>query len=602
MAESGVEAENSDQFSLLEKLGEGSFGKVFKALNVTKAQIVALKIVPVESDSGDVSREIATLKQCHSEHIVRYFDSFQRGAELWIVMEYCEGSSLCDVMEARALCMTEPQIQAALYGTLQGLIYLHSHKKIHRDVKAGNLLLTASGQIKLADFGVSAQLTTSTSRRGTVIGTPYWMAPEVISGPSPETGYDEKADIWSLGITAIELAEGRPPHGSLHPMRAIFLIPTLPPPSLAETHRWSDDLNSFLGRCLERDAAARAGAQQLSEHPFIAAVAANPRARTATLSELATASAEPLARCRREKAKQSDELALLADRRAGFDTLRNHTLREDPSNPLAEGVVGGLLSAEDELDRGIDEAARRMSSGSVSLDHSNDGRGTLAMRHNLPKGYEDEGGEYGGTMLVHPSPRCGDAPTNGGTLVFNGRGANHPSNPFDPPEADAAKAAAKEVPAFLRHIRQASGGAPARHSEASQPSGGAPAEAFLRQIFNGNESAPPPSEGLQPAASGSGGGARARTGGSSAPVPGSPAASTAARPSGGTRAGTREARAQRYDFSQLTIEAIEGELNAISTHFERDMAKLRRQYERREKALKLARDAKLELAAKATPR
>merc|ERR1719446_44358 len=108
-------------------------------------------------------------------------------------MEYCEGSSLCDVMEARALCMTEPQIQAALYGTLQGLIYLHSHKKIHRDVKAGNLLLTASGQIKLADFGVSAQLTTSTSRRGTVIGTPYWMAPEVISGPSPETGYDEKA-------------------------------------------------------------------------------------------------------------------------------------------------------------------------------------------------------------------------------------------------------------------------------------------------------------------------------------------------------------------------------------------------------------------------
>ena len=156
-------------------------------------------------------------------------------------MEYCS-SSLADILEAQGRCFTEVQIGAVLAGTIEGLRYLHGLNQIHRDVKAGNLLLSARGVIKLADFGVSARLGHTLSRRGTVIGTPFWMAPEVISG-GPESGYNSKADVWSLGITAIELAEGRPPNSDMHPMRAIFQIPTQPPPRLQKPDAWSRDFN-----------------------------------------------------------------------------------------------------------------------------------------------------------------------------------------------------------------------------------------------------------------------------------------------------------------------------------------------------------------------
>ena len=217
---------------LLEKLGEGSFGKVFKARNEETAKLAAVKLVPIEQDTGEVEREIATLKHCDSPNIVQYYGSATKEGELWIIMEFCAGSSLCDIMEARGRCLNEEQLAAAIAGTLDGLTYLHGRKHIHRDVKAGNLLLSEAGVIKLADFGVSAQISSTLSKRRTIIGTPFWMAPEVISGgpaDAPDTkGHDAKADVWSLGITAIELTDGRPPNSDLHPMRAIFLIPSRP--------------------------------------------------------------------------------------------------------------------------------------------------------------------------------------------------------------------------------------------------------------------------------------------------------------------------------------------------------------------------------------
>jgi serine/threonine protein kinase len=164
---------------------------VFKARNEETAQLAAVKIVPVEQDTGEVAREIETLRQCESPNIVQYYGSATKDGELWIIMEFCAGSSLCDVMEARGKCLSEGQIAATIAGTLQGLEYLHERGHIHRDVKAGNLLLDSAGVIKLADFGVSAQIGSTLSRRGTVIGTPFWMAPEVISG-GPLAGYDTK--------------------------------------------------------------------------------------------------------------------------------------------------------------------------------------------------------------------------------------------------------------------------------------------------------------------------------------------------------------------------------------------------------------------------
>eukprot|EP00962_Isochrysis_galbana_P041791 scaffold15414_cov114-Isochrysis_galbana.AAC.9 len=166
-----------ESYTLQEKLGEGSFGKVYKALEIPTGRTVAVKIVPIEQDTGEVAREIEMLKTCNSANIVRYYNSFTRGSELWIVMEFCAGSSLGDIMEARSRCLTEVQIAAVLAGTLAGLAYLHDLNKIHRDIKAGNLLLTDKGQVKLADFGVSAQA------RGTPSFLPLLFPSEVRLSP-----------------------------------------------------------------------------------------------------------------------------------------------------------------------------------------------------------------------------------------------------------------------------------------------------------------------------------------------------------------------------------------------------------------------------------
>ena len=238
-----------------------SFGKVFKARNTTTAELAAVKIIPVEQDADEVSREIETLKQCDAPNIVKYFGSVSKDGELWIIMEFCVGSSLSDIMEARGRCLNEAQIAAAVAGTLDGLRYLHARGFIHRDVKAGNLLLSDSGMVKLADFGVSRTLSSTISRCGTIIGTPFWMAPEVIR--DNPTGYDAKADVWSLGITTIELAEGQPPYSNLHPLRAIFLIPSKPPPTFNEPERWSANLVAFVSACLQKEPDVRPTSAEL---------------------------------------------------------------------------------------------------------------------------------------------------------------------------------------------------------------------------------------------------------------------------------------------------------------------------------------------------
>ncbi|KAE9318350.1 Serine/threonine-protein kinase 3 [Phytophthora fragariae] len=259
-----------DVYEVLERIGEGSYGKVYKAVNKLSAEVVALKVVPVESDDraafDELTREIRILERCESPFVVQYCGSFSYESQLWIAMEFCAAGSLADlhVLRERQV-LSEAEIAAVCANVVLGLAHLHSRGLIHRDIKAGNLLLNADGVAKLADFGVSAQLTATVGKRRTVIGTPFWMAPEVIQ----EAQYDCKADLWSLGITALELAEGEPPLAHMHPMRAIFLIPNRAPPELREPHKYSAEFRDFLAACLKKDPQERASAQDLLRHPFI---------------------------------------------------------------------------------------------------------------------------------------------------------------------------------------------------------------------------------------------------------------------------------------------------------------------------------------------
>ena len=205
------------------------------------------------------------MQQCDSPYVVKYYGSYFKGSDLWIVMEYCGGGSVSDIMRLRKKTLKETEIATILRDTLEGLVYLHARRKIHRDIKAGNILLNSEGHAKLADFGVAGQLTDTMAKRNTVIGTPFWMAPEVIQ----EIGYDCQADIWSLGITALEMAEGKPPYGDIHPMRAIFMIPSKPPPTFKRPELWSSQLIDFISKCLVKNPDKRATAAELLKHEFI---------------------------------------------------------------------------------------------------------------------------------------------------------------------------------------------------------------------------------------------------------------------------------------------------------------------------------------------
>ena len=226
-------ADAPDHLELLEQLGKGSYGSVFKARDLSTEQIVAAKRItlPRHDDEGyrAVQAEIRVLEECSHPNVVRYHSSHLGDKFLWIVMEYCSAGSVSDLMKVTGSPLPEPLIRYVCSECLKGIRYLHSLSRIHRDVKCSNILLTARGEVKLADFGVAAQLTSTMSKRNTFVGTPHWMAPEVIQ----ESRYDGKVDVWALGISAIEMAERFPPRWFVvSPPFASFPIPSLPLPSL----------------------------------------------------------------------------------------------------------------------------------------------------------------------------------------------------------------------------------------------------------------------------------------------------------------------------------------------------------------------------------
>ncbi|KTG46188.1 hypothetical protein cypCar_00007762 [Cyprinus carpio] len=260
-----------DDYELIHRIGSGTYGDVFKARSIKTSVIAAIKVVKLDpgDDISSIQHEITMMKDCTHKNIVAYFGSYLRNNKLWICMEFCGGGSLQDIYHVTGP-LKERQIAYVSRETLQGLHHLHEAGKMHRDIKGANILLTERGDVKLADFGVAAEINASVAKRKSFIGTPYWMAPEV-AAVERKGGYNQLCDIWAVGITAIELAELQPPMFDLHPMRALMLMSksSFQPPKLKDKSKWSTEFHNFIKMALTKNPRKRPTAEKLLQHAFV---------------------------------------------------------------------------------------------------------------------------------------------------------------------------------------------------------------------------------------------------------------------------------------------------------------------------------------------
>uniref|UniRef100_A0A8C4X9Q1 non-specific serine/threonine protein kinase n=1 Tax=Erpetoichthys calabaricus TaxID=27687 RepID=A0A8C4X9Q1_ERPCA len=273
-------ADPSEEWDIVETIGKGTYGKVYKVNNRKDGSQAAVKVLdPINDVDEEIEAEYNILQSLPNHpNVVKFYGMFYKadglaGGQLWLVLELCNGGSVTDLIKGllmRGQRLDEAVISYILYGALLGLQHLHNNRIIHRDVKGNNILLTTEGGVKLVDFGVSAQLTSARLRRNTSVGTPFWMAPEVIACEQQyDYSYDARCDVWSLGITAIELGDGDPPLAEIHPVKALFKIPRNPPPTLRHPGNWCRGYSHFIAQCLIKDFEKRPSVTHLLEHPFI---------------------------------------------------------------------------------------------------------------------------------------------------------------------------------------------------------------------------------------------------------------------------------------------------------------------------------------------
>ncbi|NXD67447.1 STK3 kinase, partial [Eolophus roseicapillus] len=315
LSEDSLTKQPEEVFDVLEKLGEGSYGSVFKAIHKESGQVVAIKQVPVESDLKEIIKEISIMQQCDSPYVVKYYGSYFKNTDLWIVMEYCGAGSVSDIIRLRNKTLTEDEIATILKSTLKGLEYLHFMRKIHRDIKAGNILLNTEGHAKLADFGVAGQLTVSTwSSRDTIIsswGPSYWVISVKLLEWNKYIQLEQKREVRSLAFSKCAFSNLQ----SLH--LAIFMIPTNPPPTFRKPELWSDEFTDFVKKCLVKNPEQRATATQLLQHTFIKN--AKP---VSILRDLITEAMEIKAKRHEEQQRELEE----EEENSDEDELDSHTM------------------------------------------------------------------------------------------------------------------------------------------------------------------------------------------------------------------------------------------------------------------------------------
>ncbi|XP_056903936.1 STE20-like serine/threonine-protein kinase isoform X2 [Takifugu flavidus] len=346
-------------WDIIGELGDGAFGKVFKAQNKQNGTLAAAKVIDTktEDELEDYMVEIDILASCDHHHIVKLLDAFYFEGKLWILIEFCAGGAVDAIMLELERPLTEPQIRVVCRQTLEALIYLHENKIIHRDLKAGNILLSLNGEVKLADFGVSAKNTKTLQRRDSFIGTPYWMAPEVVMcETSKDRPYDYKADIWSLGVTLIELAQIEPPNHEMNPMRVLLKIAKSEPPTLMHPSRWSPEFNDFLRKALDKNVDNRWSSVQLIQHPFVASVT-DCRPLREIIAEAKAEVTEEIEDSKEEEEEEPDTPVAAPGHKRGPSDV-SVASSEDEKVPAAPAVLESVTekSAEDHAgDKGPDQ-------------------------------------------------------------------------------------------------------------------------------------------------------------------------------------------------------------------------------------------------------